>query len=266
MTTLVRDDDGACCGAVARDVRSGRLELFTAKNVILACGGAGQAYYPTTNGLIVTGDGIALAYRHWRAADGHGDGAVPPDDARRERPPDHRGRSRRGRDPPELGGRALHGALRAEQARSRLARRRLAGRADGDPRGTRRRPARRRHLPRHHEGAAQAHPRGAARDRQYRPRLRGRRHHARTDHDPPGPALHHGRGKDRHRRRDVDPGPLRGRRGRVRLGSRRQSPRRELAARHAHLRPPRGRACGETRSGDADAARAPTVSCARRKR
>jgi succinate dehydrogenase / fumarate reductase flavoprotein subunit len=63
VTTLVRDDNGACCGAIARDVRSGRMELFTAKNVILACGGAGQAYYPTTNGLIVTGDGIALAYR-----------------------------------------------------------------------------------------------------------------------------------------------------------------------------------------------------------
>ena len=39
------------------------MEVFTAKNVILACGGAGQAYKPTTNGLIVTGDGISLAYR-----------------------------------------------------------------------------------------------------------------------------------------------------------------------------------------------------------
>jgi succinate dehydrogenase / fumarate reductase flavoprotein subunit len=63
VTTLLRDDEGACCGAVARDVRSGRMELFVAKNVILACGGAGQLYHPTTNGLIVTGDGIALAYR-----------------------------------------------------------------------------------------------------------------------------------------------------------------------------------------------------------
>jgi len=63
VTALLVDEAGACCGAVARDVRSGHMEVFRAKNVILACGGAGQAYQPTTNGLIVTGDGIALAYR-----------------------------------------------------------------------------------------------------------------------------------------------------------------------------------------------------------
>jgi succinate dehydrogenase / fumarate reductase flavoprotein subunit len=39
------------------------MEVFRAKNVILACGGAGQVYSPTTNALIVTGDGIAQAYR-----------------------------------------------------------------------------------------------------------------------------------------------------------------------------------------------------------
>jgi succinate dehydrogenase / fumarate reductase flavoprotein subunit len=62
-TSLLKDDAGRCCGVIARDVRSGRMEAFTAKNVILACGGAGQAYKPTTNGLIVTGDGISMAYR-----------------------------------------------------------------------------------------------------------------------------------------------------------------------------------------------------------
>ncbi|HMD57339.1 MAG TPA: FAD-binding protein [Solirubrobacteraceae bacterium] len=62
-TSLLLDDNGRCAGVIARDVRSGTLEAFTAKNVILACGGAGQVYKPTTNGLIVTGDGIALAYR-----------------------------------------------------------------------------------------------------------------------------------------------------------------------------------------------------------
>jgi succinate dehydrogenase / fumarate reductase flavoprotein subunit len=62
-TSLLMDEAGASVGVIARDVRSGRMEAFTAKNVILACGGAGLAYKPTTNGLIGTGDGIALAYK-----------------------------------------------------------------------------------------------------------------------------------------------------------------------------------------------------------
>ena len=62
-TSLMTDAEGRCCGVIAREIRSGHMEAFTAKNVILACGGAGQVYKPTTNGLIVTGDGIALAYR-----------------------------------------------------------------------------------------------------------------------------------------------------------------------------------------------------------
>jgi len=62
-TSLMLDGDGHCCGAVARHIRSGRMEAFHAKAVILASGGAGQCYRPTTNALIVTGDGIAQAYR-----------------------------------------------------------------------------------------------------------------------------------------------------------------------------------------------------------
>ena len=62
-TDLLRDDDGACVGAICRNLRDGRLEVFDSKSVILASGGAGQAFTPTTNGLIVTGDGIAQAYR-----------------------------------------------------------------------------------------------------------------------------------------------------------------------------------------------------------
>ena len=62
-TDLLQDDDGRCVGAICRNLRDGRLEVFNAKATILASGGAGQAYNPTTNGLIVTGDGIAQAYR-----------------------------------------------------------------------------------------------------------------------------------------------------------------------------------------------------------
>jgi succinate dehydrogenase / fumarate reductase flavoprotein subunit len=39
------------------------MQTFDAKNVILASGGAGQCFKPTTNALICTGDGIAQAYR-----------------------------------------------------------------------------------------------------------------------------------------------------------------------------------------------------------
>jgi succinate dehydrogenase / fumarate reductase flavoprotein subunit len=62
-TRLVLDDDGQCVGAVLRNVADGSMELFEAKNVILATGGNGQIWQPTTNALICTGDGIAMAYR-----------------------------------------------------------------------------------------------------------------------------------------------------------------------------------------------------------
>ncbi len=62
-TALVQDEAGHIAGVVARNMRDGTMELFGAKAVILACGGNGQIYNPTTNALICTGDGIALAYR-----------------------------------------------------------------------------------------------------------------------------------------------------------------------------------------------------------
>jgi len=62
-TALALDDDGTCVGAVMRSIRDGSMELFEAKNVILATGGNGQAWQPTTNALICTGDGVAMAYR-----------------------------------------------------------------------------------------------------------------------------------------------------------------------------------------------------------
>ena len=62
-TELAMDDDGNCVGAVCRNIRDGSMELFGAKAVILATGGNGQVWQPTTNALICTGDGIAQAYR-----------------------------------------------------------------------------------------------------------------------------------------------------------------------------------------------------------
>src|SRR5438477_4135466 len=62
-TNLVRDDEGHVAGCVARNMRDGHMEALAAKTVILATGGNGQIYNPTTNALICTGDGIAIAYR-----------------------------------------------------------------------------------------------------------------------------------------------------------------------------------------------------------
>jgi succinate dehydrogenase / fumarate reductase flavoprotein subunit len=62
-TALVQDDSGRIAGVVTRNIRDGSMELFAAKAVILATGGNGQIYDPTTNALICTGDGIAMAYR-----------------------------------------------------------------------------------------------------------------------------------------------------------------------------------------------------------
>ncbi len=63
VTSIVLDDAGTSVGAVARNIRDGRMETFSAKNVILASGGAGQCFKPTTNALICTADGIAQAYQ-----------------------------------------------------------------------------------------------------------------------------------------------------------------------------------------------------------
>src|SRR5256885_11996638 len=61
-TKLLLADNGQIAGCVARNIRDGRMELFQSKTVILAMGGNGQVFNPTTNALICTGDGIALAY------------------------------------------------------------------------------------------------------------------------------------------------------------------------------------------------------------
>ncbi len=61
VTSLIMSD-GECRGVVALDIMSGKLEAIRAKAVILCTGGVGRAYEPSTNGLIVTGDGIGLAY------------------------------------------------------------------------------------------------------------------------------------------------------------------------------------------------------------
>ena len=57
-------EDGRVQGAVAINIASGEFTLIEAKSVIIATGGAGRVFRENTNGGIVTGDGMALAYRH----------------------------------------------------------------------------------------------------------------------------------------------------------------------------------------------------------
>lgn len=55
--------DGHVAGVLAFDVQNGHFCAIRAKAVIIATGGAGRVYLYNTNGGIVTGDGMALAYR-----------------------------------------------------------------------------------------------------------------------------------------------------------------------------------------------------------
>ena len=158
-----------------RNVRDGSMELFEAKNVILATGGNGQAWQPTTNALICTGDGIAQAYRvgaplmdmemiQYHPTTLAGKGFLITEGARGEgahllNANGERFMEKYAPNKMELASRDV--VSRAEQTEINEGR--------GFPDGT----------------VAlditvvpkQAHPRGAARDRARRPRLRRRRHH-----------------------------------------------------------------------------------------
>jgi fumarate reductase flavoprotein subunit len=57
-------DDGRCQGLLAIEVATGEFVLIQAKAVVIATGGAGRVFRENTNGGIVTGDGMSLAYRH----------------------------------------------------------------------------------------------------------------------------------------------------------------------------------------------------------
>ncbi len=54
--------DGRCLGVLAQNVLTGEYEVFAAEAVLLATGGSGRMYANTTNALISTGYGVAMAY------------------------------------------------------------------------------------------------------------------------------------------------------------------------------------------------------------
>jgi succinate dehydrogenase / fumarate reductase, flavoprotein subunit len=63
FATALHVEDGKCRGMVALEMVTGELHLLRSQAVIDAAGGVGRLYEPSTNALICTGDGYALAYR-----------------------------------------------------------------------------------------------------------------------------------------------------------------------------------------------------------
>ncbi len=60
---LLRDADGSTLGALALEIETGDLFVIESKTTLIATGGAGRMYRTSTNALINTGDGLAIALR-----------------------------------------------------------------------------------------------------------------------------------------------------------------------------------------------------------
>ncbi len=63
LVTRLAVENGRCAGVVGYSISKGTLEAFRAKAVIFATGGYGRIYQRSTNSVINTGFGCAVAYR-----------------------------------------------------------------------------------------------------------------------------------------------------------------------------------------------------------
>jgi succinate dehydrogenase / fumarate reductase flavoprotein subunit len=60
---LLMDDEGYAVGALVLEIETGELLVIEAKTTLIATGGSGRMYRTTSNALINTGDGMAMALR-----------------------------------------------------------------------------------------------------------------------------------------------------------------------------------------------------------
>jgi succinate dehydrogenase / fumarate reductase flavoprotein subunit len=63
VVDLLTDDTGYVLGALAIEIETGAPLVIEARTTLIATGGAGRLYRTTTNALINTGDGMAMALR-----------------------------------------------------------------------------------------------------------------------------------------------------------------------------------------------------------
>ncbi len=63
VVDMFLDDAGYCLGALALEIETGEPLVIEARTTLVATGGAARVYRTTTNALINTGDGMAMALR-----------------------------------------------------------------------------------------------------------------------------------------------------------------------------------------------------------
>lgn len=63
LLDILFSSDGACCGCVVWELKTGEIHVLHAKAVLIATGGFGRVFRITSNAMAGTGDGVAIPFR-----------------------------------------------------------------------------------------------------------------------------------------------------------------------------------------------------------